>query len=132
MKSGTQAPPGLYVGNVVFVYPTDAIKDNRGNDITLPGQLTTTANIILVNIVGNQKLLGGNIGASVAFPWIKNRLQANSFDVDTGFGYTDMFAGVNTRLAPEARRCHRRLQLVHADRHVHRDGNEQHGFRHVG
>jgi hypothetical protein len=29
LQSGTQAPPGLYVGNVVWVYPTDTIKAQR-------------------------------------------------------------------------------------------------------
>jgi hypothetical protein len=95
LQNGTQAPPGLYAGNVVFVYPTDTIKDNRGHDVPLPGKLTTAAEIILVSVVGNQKVLGGNIGGSVAFPFIKDRLQANSFDVDTGLAYTDMFAGVS-------------------------------------
>ena len=33
MQSGTQAPPGLYVGNVLWVYPTDTIKDDKGNTV---------------------------------------------------------------------------------------------------
>jgi hypothetical protein len=92
LSSGTEAPPGVYLGNLVWVYPTDTIKDNGGNSIHLPAGLTSTADIILVSAVTNYKLLGGNVGGSVAFPFIKNRLQSNSLDVNTGFAWTDMFA----------------------------------------
>jgi hypothetical protein len=95
LQNGTQAPPGLYVGNVVWVYPTDTLKDNSGRDLNVPAGITSTATIILVSLVANQKLLGGNIGASVAFPFIQNRIQTASLDVNTGFGWTDMFANVS-------------------------------------
>jgi hypothetical protein len=95
LQSGTQAPPGLYLGNVVWVYPTSTIKDNNGNSISLPGSLTSTAEIILVSLVTDYKLFGANIGGSVGFPFIKNRIQLDSLDVNTGFAYTDMFAGAS-------------------------------------
>jgi hypothetical protein len=95
LSNGTQPPPGLYLGSLAWVYPTDTIKDNNGNSITLPGSLTSTAEIILVNVVTNYKLFGGNIGASAGFPFIKNRIQLNSLNVSTSFAYTDMFIGAN-------------------------------------
>jgi hypothetical protein len=95
LSNGTQPPPGLYLGSLAWVYPTDTVKDNNGNSVTLPGSLTSTAEIILVNLVTNYKLFGGNIGASGGFPFIKNRIQTDSLDVSTGFAYTDMFVGVN-------------------------------------
>ena len=91
LQAGTQAPPGFYVGNVVWVYPTSTIKANNGNSVTLPGSLTSTADIILVNLVTNYKVFGANIGGSVAFPFIKNRIEFNSLDVKSNFAYTDMF-----------------------------------------
>jgi len=51
LECGSQAPPGLYVGDVVWVYPTSTVKDNAGNSISLPGSLTSTADIIFVNVV---------------------------------------------------------------------------------
>jgi hypothetical protein len=78
------------VGNVVWVYPTSTVKDNAGNAINLAGSLTSTADIILVSVVTNYKLFGANIGGSAAFPFIKNRIQADSLDFNTGFAYTDM------------------------------------------
>jgi len=93
LESGSQAPPGFYVGNLVYVYPTDTIKDNNGRGVNLPGSLTSTADIILVNLATNYKLFGGKVGASIGFPFIKNRIEFNSFDVHSDFAYTDTFAG---------------------------------------
>ena len=95
LSSGTQAPPGLYLDNLVWVYPTSTIKDNTGNSINLPGSLTSTADIILVSAVTNYKLFGANVSGSAAFPFIKNRIQLNSLNVNTGFAYTDMFIGAS-------------------------------------
>jgi hypothetical protein len=94
LASGSQAPPGLYVGNLVYVYPTDTIKGNNGRDFNLPGSLTSTAEIILVNVVTDYRLFGAKVGGSIGIPFIKNRIQFNSFDVHTGLAYTDTFAGV--------------------------------------
>ena len=93
LESGSQAPPGLYIGNLVYVYPTDTIKGNNGGDASLPGSITSTADVILVNVVTNYKLFGGTIGGSIGFPFIKNRIQFNSFDVHSDFAYSDTFAG---------------------------------------
>jgi hypothetical protein len=95
LQSGTQAPPGLYIGNVVWVYPTSTIKDNSGHAVHLPGSLTSTADIILVSLVTNYKLLGANIGGSAGFPFIKNRIELNSLDVSSSLAYTDMFLGAS-------------------------------------
>jgi hypothetical protein len=103
LESASQAPPGLYVGDVVWVYPTSTVKDNAGNSITLPGKLTSTADIILVSVVTNYKLFGANVGGSAAFPFIKNRIQTDSLDLNTGFAYTDMF--VNAALGWHLKRA---------------------------
>ena len=95
LQSGTQAPPGLYVGNLLYVYPTSTVKDDSGNSITLPGSLTMTADAILVSAVSDFKILGAHLGGNIAFPFIEDRIQANSLDVNTGFAYTDMFGGVS-------------------------------------
>jgi hypothetical protein len=90
LDSGTQAPPGIYVGDLVWVYPTSTVKDNQGNKINGNGSLTSTIDLILVSYVTNWKLFGANIGGQVGIPFIKNRLQLDSLDANTGFGFTDM------------------------------------------
>jgi len=95
LDSGSQAPPGIYVGNILYAYPTDTVKDNNGNSIPLPGQLTTWADAILVSIVTSYKILGANVGGNIAFPWMQNRIQTDSLNLSTDWGYTDMFGGVS-------------------------------------
>ena len=95
LSNGTQPPPGLYLGSLAWVYPTDTVKDNNGNSVPLPGSLTSTAEIVLVNVVTPYKIFGANIGASAGFPFISNRIQTDSLDISSGFAWTDMFAGVN-------------------------------------
>jgi hypothetical protein len=93
LQAGSQPPPGVYLGNLVWVYHTDTVKDNNGNSVNLPGSVTSTAPIILFSTVTNSKLLGGNVGVSAGFPFIQNRLQLNSLDVHSSMAYTDTFAG---------------------------------------
>jgi len=95
LEAGTQAPPGLYVGNLVWIYPTSTVNDNAGHNINLLAPITTTATIPLVNVVTNYTILGGRLGGSIAFPFMQNRIELNSLDVNTGFSYTDMFGGVS-------------------------------------
>ena len=93
LQSGTQAPPGLYIGGLVWVYPTNTIKDANGNTVNPQHRLhlTSTAAIILVELVTNYKFLGANVGFQAGVPWIKNKIQFNSLDAKTGFAFTDMF-----------------------------------------
>ncbi len=53
LDAGTQAPPGIYVGDLLWVYPTSTIKDNNGNKINQRGSLTSTLDGILVSWVSN-------------------------------------------------------------------------------
>lgn len=101
LQSGTQPPAGLYLGSALWVYPTDTVKDTNGNSITLPGSLTSVAPMILVNAVTNFKLAGGAFGASIAFPFISNRIQFDSLAISTSTVYTDMFAGVTVGWHPK-------------------------------
>jgi hypothetical protein len=94
LESGTSPAPGLYVGSLLYIYPTSTVKDNNGNNLNLSGSLTTTAPLLLVNVVTPYKIFGANIGGSIAFPWIANRIQTDSLDVHSGLAYTDMFGGV--------------------------------------
>ena len=77
---------------MVWVYPTDTIKDDNEDTVNQQrGQPTSTALRILVELVTNFKLLGANLGFQAAIPFIKNRIQLNCLDVNTGFAFTDMF-----------------------------------------
>ena len=90
LQSGTQASPGLYVGKVLWIYPTSTIKDNHGNKINQNGNLTSTLDGVLLSSVTNWKFLGANYGAQVVIHFIANRIQFNSLNANTGFAFTDM------------------------------------------
>jgi len=93
LDSGSQPPPGLYVGNLIWVHRTGTVNDDNGNNINLLGSITSVAPVIVANLVTNKKLFGANIGVSGGFPFIENRIQLNSLATNSGLAYTDMFAG---------------------------------------
>jgi hypothetical protein len=90
MSAGTQPPPGLYLGNVIWVYPTDTIKGNNGNTIPT-GDLSVTSafNVIAINLITNAKFLGANFGMGAGLPLIKNRIELNALDVSSSLAYSD-------------------------------------------
>jgi hypothetical protein len=90
LESGTQAPPGIYVGDLVWVYPTSTIKNNDGNNVNGSGSLTSSLDVILGSVVTNYKILGANVGVQIALPFIKNEIQLNSLDVNSSFAFSDM------------------------------------------
>jgi hypothetical protein len=93
LSSGTQQPPGIYVGDLVWVYPISTVKDDKGNAISLPGSITSTIEAVLGSVVTNRKMLGGNIGVTAVFPFIKNEIQAESLDITSSFALSDSIGG---------------------------------------
>ena len=90
LEAGSQAPPGIYVGNLLWMYPTDTVKDANGDRIgSGDTSLTAALNGILVSWVTNVKLAGGNVGGAVGLPWMKELIERNSLTESTGWGYTD-------------------------------------------
>jgi len=75
---------------LLWVYPTSTVKDDKGNKINQRGSLTSTLDGILLSWVSNYKILGANYGATTVIPFIQNRIQVNSLNVNTGFAFTDM------------------------------------------
>src|ERR1700683_4426931 len=90
LQSGTQAPPGLYAGNLLWIYPTSTIKNAQGQKINQGGNLTSTLDGILLSGVSNWKFLGANYGAQIVIPFISNRLQFDSLNVHFSMAFTDM------------------------------------------
>ena len=90
LEAGTQAPPGVYLGYLGWFYPTDTLTDANGDPVgSGRGSLTTSLNGFLVSWVTQRKVVGANLGGVVVLPAIRNRLQLNSLDVDSGLAYTD-------------------------------------------
>lgn len=91
LKSGSQAPPGLYVAVPLYFYTADQIKDRNGDE-RLRGNLDAAVFGVALNGVTNTKILGANYGFMAVLPWANNRTQGTSdFDSNPGTGLTDVY-----------------------------------------
>jgi hypothetical protein len=91
LKSGSQAPPGVYfIAPLLYVYKTDEVKDRDGNRLPLGADLTSQLYGGGISIVTKRKLLGGSYGFQVVFPaGANNRIQGTEIDANPGAGLTD-------------------------------------------
>jgi hypothetical protein len=90
LEAGSQAPPGLYAGYLLWVYPTDTFVDREGD--ALPTEsvgLTSVMHNAVVSWVTPYKLLGANVGGAFVLPFVRNRIELGLADVDSGADLTD-------------------------------------------
>jgi len=67
LKSGSQAPPGWYIGDMFYFYGTDEIRLNNGDALSGP-KLNLFGDFLLINYVSKKKLLGADYGFAVGRP----------------------------------------------------------------
>jgi hypothetical protein len=92
MKSGSQGPPGTYVGDVFYFYRTDTVKDLSGNSVRGATSLNIFADVILGSQVTKKKILGGNYAFMAALPILSTELALPSLNVGTQtWGLADMY-----------------------------------------
>jgi hypothetical protein len=91
LKSGSQAPPGVYfIAPLFYVYKTDEVKDRDGVRLPFAADLTSHVYGGGINVVTKRKLLGGFYGFQVVFPaGANNRIQGTEIDANPGAGLTD-------------------------------------------
>ncbi len=91
LKSGSQAPPGVYfIAPLLYFYKTDEVKDRDGNRLPVAVDFTSHLYGGGVSVVTNRKLLGGSYGFQVVFPaGANNRIQGTEIDANPGGGLTD-------------------------------------------
>jgi hypothetical protein len=72
------------------LYPTDTLNDQHGEQVgTGALEVKSVFHAPVIAWVTPYRIGGGHVGGSTLLPFIRNRLQANVLDVDTGLGYTD-------------------------------------------
>jgi hypothetical protein len=91
LKSGSQAPPGVYfIAPLYYVYKTDEVKDRDGNRLPFAADLTSHLYGGGISVVTKKKLFGGFYGFQVVFPaGANNRIQGTEIDANPGAGLTD-------------------------------------------
>lgn len=91
LKSGSQAPPGVYfIAPLFYVYKTDEVKDRNGDRLPFAVDLTSQVYGGGVSVVTKTKLFGGFYGFQVLFPvGANNRIQGTEIDANPGAGLSD-------------------------------------------
>ncbi len=91
LKSGSQAPPGVYfIAPLFYVYKTDDVKDRDGDRLPFAADLTSQVYGGGVSVVTKTKLFGGFYGFQVLFPvGANNRIQGTEIDANPGAGLSD-------------------------------------------
>ena len=91
LKSGSQAPPGVYfIAPLFYVYKSDDVKDRHGNSLPFAADLTSQVYGGGINVVTKRKLFGGFYGFQIVFPvGANNRIQGTEIDANPGAGLTD-------------------------------------------
>lgn len=92
MKSGSQGPPGLYIGNFFYFYSTDTVKNLAGDELPKSPRIDIFGDLILGSYVTKKKILGGNYGFTVALPILNAELALPTLDVgDQTWGLGDIY-----------------------------------------
>jgi hypothetical protein len=91
LKSGSQAPPGVYfIAPMFYVYNTDEVKDRDGNRLAVDADITSHVYGGGVSVVTSRKVLGAFYGFQILFPvGANNRIQGTEIDANPGAGLTD-------------------------------------------
>ena len=92
MKSGSQGPPGFYLGDIFYFYRTDIVKNLNGDDLSKAPAIDIFGNIILSSYVTKKKILGANYAFTVALPILNTELALPSLNVGVqAWGLADMY-----------------------------------------
>ena len=92
LQAGTQAPPGIYVGDLAYFYTTDNIKLDNGDSLPKAPRVNAFIEGIALGRTTNYKFLGANIGGQFLVPFAQNRLEGDLLgSSSTGFGFSDIY-----------------------------------------
>lgn len=73
LDGGPPSGPGLYFQDYSQYFTSDQLKDNKGNNLSLPRtDLRAVANITQLIYLSKKRILGGSLGVSTLIPWLLN------------------------------------------------------------
>lgn len=92
LKSGTQAPPGVYAAGLFTNYGTDTVKNRFGETLNTQGDLSIQAAAGIFNVVAPVKALGANYGLLVVAGAGNPRIQSPRLDIlANNYGIIDTY-----------------------------------------
>ena len=92
MKSGSQPPPGFYLGYMAYNYDTSRIVTQGGQEISLQGSLQAWAHLATIWLVTDRRILGANYSAMTVLPFNNLTINAPRLDLTTrNYGFGDLY-----------------------------------------
>jgi hypothetical protein len=90
VKSGSQAPPGVYaIAPLLYFYSTDDIRNSTGTQVPINANLDAALFGGGVSVVTKKQIFGGQYGFTVLATGANNRLQGAEIDQNPGSGISD-------------------------------------------
>jgi hypothetical protein len=88
LKSGSQAPPGVYLTYLLYGYDSSKIVGKDGRELNLTeGEIQVWGHVPAVSVVTNKKILGANYGAMILIPIQNIAIDAPRVGLTSGTGY---------------------------------------------
>jgi hypothetical protein len=91
LKSGTQPPPGIYIGALYWNYNFDTLKTNDGTTITGEGNVNQSVPGMMFIFVSQKKILGANYSGTYALPLANTAINFPNLDFPTDWGASDVY-----------------------------------------
>jgi hypothetical protein len=88
LKSGSQAPPGVYLTYFLYDYDSSKIVGQDGRELSLTnGEIQVFAHAPVFSVVTKKKILGANYGVLIIPPIINLAIEAPRLSLNRGTGY---------------------------------------------
>ncbi len=91
LKSGSQAPPGIYVTNLIYHYNPNTLVTSDGREIETRTRLNQGIYAFVATYVSNKKILGGHYSATWVLPLANIAIEGPILDSRTGWSASDMY-----------------------------------------
>lgn len=91
LKAGTQAPPSIVVAVPFYYYNSSVFINGDGNKVDNSPEINSFLTGIGGSITTNFKILGGNWGATLLIPLVKNKAEIDSVKADGSLAFSDIY-----------------------------------------
>jgi len=101
LKSGSQAPPGVYLGYFLYNYGSSKLVGQDGRELSFDkGDIDAWAHAAIISVVTGKKVLGATYGATIIPSIMDLSIEAPRVDLikGTGVGAGDLHRGREPRL----------------------------------
>ncbi len=91
LKSGSQAPPGIYFTNLIYYYNPNTLVTSDGREIETRSRLNQAIYALVATYVSGKKILGGHYSATWVLPLANIAIEGPILSGATGWSASDMY-----------------------------------------